>query len=128
VLQVGGTRQVARVSKGYRLELLMAKLDGLRLLTFSNDGDLIFPPRVKACRPLRDSLDTEFFYISTFHYFVAVFRRGFGFFNAGENPNHVATFRHQGCGIVRPFLDIEAHDLSPLFGTTQVYTPTLNAS
>jgi hypothetical protein len=85
-------------------------------------------PRGLKRRPLRDSLDTEFFYISTFRYFVAVIRRGFGFFNAGENPNYVATFRHQGRGIVRPFLDIEAHDSSPLFGTTQVYTPTLNTS
>src|SRR3989344_6714723 len=40
-LQVGGTRQVARVPKGYRLELLTDKLDSPRLLTFANDGDLI---------------------------------------------------------------------------------------
>ena len=40
-LQVDGTRQVARVPKGYRLELLTDKLDGPRLLTFANDGDLI---------------------------------------------------------------------------------------
>ena len=38
---VGGTRQIARVPKGYRLELLTDKLDGPRLLTFANDGDLI---------------------------------------------------------------------------------------
>jgi glucose/arabinose dehydrogenase len=40
-LQVDGTRQVARVPKGYRLELLTDKLDGPRLLTFVNNGDLI---------------------------------------------------------------------------------------
>ena len=40
-LQVDGTHQVARVPKGYRLELLTDKLDGPRLLTFANDGDLI---------------------------------------------------------------------------------------
>ncbi len=39
-LQMDGTRQVARVPKGYRLELLTDKLDGPRLLTFANDGDL----------------------------------------------------------------------------------------
>ncbi len=37
---VGGTRQVARVPKGYRLELLTDKLDGPRLLTFAANGDL----------------------------------------------------------------------------------------
>ena len=40
-LQVDGTHQVARVPKGYRLGLLTDKLDGPRLLTFANDGDLI---------------------------------------------------------------------------------------
>jgi glucose/arabinose dehydrogenase len=40
-LQVDGTRQVARVPKGYRLELLTDKLDGPRLLTFADNGDLI---------------------------------------------------------------------------------------
>src|SRR3990167_4520789 len=39
-LQVGGTRQIARVPKGYRLELLTDKLDGPRLLTFAGNGDL----------------------------------------------------------------------------------------
>ena len=37
---VGGTRHVARVPKGYRLELLTDKLDGPRLLTFAGNGDL----------------------------------------------------------------------------------------
>ncbi len=37
---VGGTRQVARVPKGYRLELLTDKLDSPRLLTFAGNGDL----------------------------------------------------------------------------------------
>ena len=35
-LQVDGTRQVARVPRGYRLELLTDKLDGPRLLTFAD--------------------------------------------------------------------------------------------
>src|SRR3989344_2156324 len=39
-LQVGGTRQVARVPKGYRLTLLADKLDGPRLLTFADNKDL----------------------------------------------------------------------------------------
>ena len=39
-LQVGGTRQVARVQKGYRLTLLADKLEGPRLLTFAGNGDL----------------------------------------------------------------------------------------
>src|SRR3989344_2053564 len=39
-LQVGGTRQVARVPKGYRLTLLADKLEGPRLLTFAGNGDL----------------------------------------------------------------------------------------
>lgn len=39
-LQVNGTRQVARVPKGYRLELLTDKLDGPRLLTFADNKDL----------------------------------------------------------------------------------------
>ena len=39
-LQVGGTRQVARVQKGYRLTLLADKLDGPRLLTFADNKDL----------------------------------------------------------------------------------------
>ncbi|BAV34892.1 sorbosone dehydrogenase [Sulfuricaulis limicola] len=39
-LQVGGTRQIARVPQGYRLELLADGLDGPRLLTFADNGDL----------------------------------------------------------------------------------------
>ncbi len=39
-LQVGGTRQVARVPKGYRLTLLADKLEGPRLLTFADNKDL----------------------------------------------------------------------------------------
>ncbi len=39
-LLVGKARQVARVPKGYRLQLLTDKLDGPRLLTFGNNGDL----------------------------------------------------------------------------------------
>ena len=39
-LRVGGTRQVARIPKGYRLQLLTDKLDGPRLLTFGSNGDL----------------------------------------------------------------------------------------
>src|SRR3990167_5170171 len=39
-LHVGGTRQVARVPKGYRLTLLADKLDGPRLLTFADNKDL----------------------------------------------------------------------------------------
>ena len=37
---VGGTRQVARIPKGHRLQLLTDKLDGPRLLTFGSNGDL----------------------------------------------------------------------------------------
>lgn len=39
-ITVGGARQVARVPKGYRLELLSDALDGPRLLTFGANGDL----------------------------------------------------------------------------------------
>ena len=39
-LLVGKARQVARIPKGYRLQLLTDKLDGPRLLTFGNNGDL----------------------------------------------------------------------------------------
>ena len=39
-LRVGGTRQVARAPKGYRLTLLTDKLEGPRLLTFAGNGDL----------------------------------------------------------------------------------------
>ncbi len=35
-----GVRQAVRVPKGYRLELLTAKLDGPRLLTFATNGEL----------------------------------------------------------------------------------------
>jgi len=40
-LTVNGTRQVARVPKGFRLELLTDKLDGPRLMAFADNGDLI---------------------------------------------------------------------------------------
>jgi glucose/arabinose dehydrogenase len=44
-LEVGGTRQVARVPKGYRLELLIDRLDGPRLPTFHDNGDLFIGSR-----------------------------------------------------------------------------------
>ncbi len=44
-IQVDGTRQVARVPRGYRLELLTDKLDGPRLLTFAGNGDLFIGSR-----------------------------------------------------------------------------------
>lgn len=40
MLSVSGARQVARIPKGYRLQLLTDKLDGPRLLTFAANGDL----------------------------------------------------------------------------------------
>ncbi len=40
-LRLHGTRQVARVPKGYRLELLTDKLDGPRLMAFAGNGDLV---------------------------------------------------------------------------------------
>ncbi|MCR4301710.1 MAG: PQQ-dependent sugar dehydrogenase [Sulfuricaulis sp.] len=40
-LSVNGTRQVARVPKGFRLELLTDKLDGPRLMAFADNGDLV---------------------------------------------------------------------------------------
>lgn len=39
-LMVGGAPVVARVPKGYRLSLLTDKLDGPRLMTFAENGDL----------------------------------------------------------------------------------------
>ncbi|MCR4332115.1 MAG: hypothetical protein NUV34_05345, partial [Sulfuricaulis sp.] len=39
-LQVNGTRQVARVPRGYRLELLTDRLESPRLLTFADNKDL----------------------------------------------------------------------------------------
>jgi glucose/arabinose dehydrogenase len=39
-LKLDGARQVARVPKGYRLELLAEKLEGPRLLTFADNKDL----------------------------------------------------------------------------------------
>lgn len=39
-LVVGGAPRVARVPKGYRLTLLTDKLDGPRLMTFADNGDL----------------------------------------------------------------------------------------
>ncbi len=39
-LLVDGTPQVARIPRGYRLQLLTDKLDAPRLLTFGNNGDL----------------------------------------------------------------------------------------
>lgn len=40
-LTVNGTRQVVRVPKGFRLELLTDKLDGPRLMAFAENGDLV---------------------------------------------------------------------------------------
>ncbi|MEW6332251.1 MAG: PQQ-dependent sugar dehydrogenase, partial [Pseudomonadota bacterium] len=39
-IEVGGTRHIARVPKGYRLELLIDRLDGPRLPAFHDSGDL----------------------------------------------------------------------------------------
>ena len=44
-LTVNGTRQVARVPKGYRLELLTDKLNAPRLMAFADNGDLIIGSR-----------------------------------------------------------------------------------
>jgi glucose/arabinose dehydrogenase len=40
-LTVNGTRQVVRVPKGFRLELLTDNLDGPRLMAFAENGDLV---------------------------------------------------------------------------------------
>ena len=40
-LVVDGVRQVARVPKGFRLELLTDRLDGPRLMAFADNGDLV---------------------------------------------------------------------------------------
>ena len=44
-LTVAGRAQTVRVPKGYRLELLSDKLDGPRLLTFADNGDLFIGSR-----------------------------------------------------------------------------------
>ncbi|HEY5683064.1 MAG TPA: hypothetical protein VIR61_05230, partial [Sulfuricaulis sp.] len=40
-LTVNGTRQLARVPKDFRLELLTDKLEGPRLMAFAENGDLV---------------------------------------------------------------------------------------
>lgn len=44
-LVVEGARQIARVPKGFRLELLTGQLDGPRLLAFADNGDLVIGSR-----------------------------------------------------------------------------------
>ena len=85
---------------------------------FSVEADA--PPVHRLCQQAKasgDGFKRDLFYFRfnfwEVQYIVAVLRGLCGLFRACESPDHATAFRHQGRGIIRPLLDVEAHDSTP---------------